>query len=46
MPKSTVEYWNPLIEANKNLWKPLSGLEEAIEELTLSIESKLVNTPV
>jgi ChrR Cupin-like domain len=38
MPKSTIEYWNPLIQANQSLWKPIAGLEEMVEELTLSIE--------
>ena len=40
MPKSTIEYWNPLIQANKSLWKPLPGLEEMVEELTLSIDGE------
>ncbi len=38
MPKSTIEYWNPLQQANQSLWKPISGLEEMVEELTLSID--------
>jgi hypothetical protein len=38
MPKSTIEYWNPLDRANKTLWKPIAGLEEMVEELTLSID--------
>ena len=40
MPKSTIEYWNPLIKANKSLWKPLPRLAEMVEELTLSIDVK------
>jgi ChrR Cupin-like domain len=40
MPKSTIEYWNPLIQAHKNLWKPIPGLEEMVEELTLSIDTE------
>jgi flagellar biosynthesis protein FliP len=40
MPKSTIEYWNPLIQTDKNLWKPIPGLEEMVEELTLSIDTK------
>ncbi len=38
MPKSTIEYWNPLDRVNQNLWKPLPGLAEMVEELTLSID--------
>jgi hypothetical protein len=38
MPKSTIEYWNPLDRANQTLWQPISGLEEMVEELTLSID--------
>jgi hypothetical protein len=38
MPKSTIEYWNPLARVNKTLWKPIAGLEEMVEELTLSID--------
>jgi ChrR Cupin-like domain len=40
MSKSTIEYWNPLIQTNKNLWQPIPGLEEMVEELTLSIDTK------
>jgi ChrR Cupin-like domain len=40
MPKSTIEYWNPLIQAHKKLWKPLPELEELVEELTLSIDTE------
>jgi ChrR Cupin-like domain len=40
MPKSTIEYWNPLIQANKKLWKPIPELEGMVEELTLSIDIK------
>jgi hypothetical protein len=38
MPKSTIEYWNPLDLANQSLWKPIAGLEGMVEELTLSID--------
>jgi ChrR Cupin-like domain len=38
MPKSTIEYWNPLDRANQTLWQPIAGLEEMVEELTLSID--------
>jgi hypothetical protein len=38
MPKSTIEYWNPLHQANQSLWKSIAGLEEMVEELTLSID--------
>jgi hypothetical protein len=40
MPKSTIEYWNPLDRVNQNLWKPLPGLAEMVEELTLSIDTE------
>jgi hypothetical protein len=38
MSKSTIEYWNPLIQANKKLWRLIPELEEMVEELTLSID--------
>jgi ChrR Cupin-like domain len=40
MPKSTIEYWNPLDRANQSLWQPIAGLEEMVEELTLSIDTE------
>ncbi len=38
MSKSTVTYWNPLLSENKNQWKPIEGMEEFAEELTLAID--------
>jgi len=38
MSKSTVTYWNPLLSKNKNKWKPIKGMEEFAEELTLAID--------
>lgn len=38
MSKSTIQYWNPLLSENKNQWKPIEGLEEFAEELTLAID--------
>ena len=40
MPKSTVTYWNPLLSENKDQWKPIDGMEEFAEELTLSIDEE------
>jgi hypothetical protein len=40
MPKSTITYWNPMIEENKKKWSPIKGLEGIAEELTLSIDEK------
>ena len=41
MSKTTTTYWNPLIEANKNKWSPIKGLEGIAEELTLSIDENI-----
>lgn len=38
MTKSTITYWNPLISSNYEEWKPIEGLEDMAEELTLSID--------
>lgn len=40
MPKSTIEYWNPLSQNNQDQWQPIAGLEQFAEELTLSIDSE------
>jgi hypothetical protein len=40
MPKSTIEYWNPLYPTHQDQWQPIVGLEEFAEELTLSIDAK------
>ena len=40
MSKSTITYWNPLIEENKKKWTPIKGLEGIAEELTLSIDER------
>lgn len=39
MTKSTITYWNPLDASNKNEWRPITGMEDIAEELTLSIDS-------
>jgi len=38
MAKSTVTYWNPLANVSKSEWRPISGLEDMAEEITLSID--------
>jgi len=38
MAKSTITYWNPLLSENNNQWKPIDGMEEFAEELTLAID--------
>jgi hypothetical protein len=38
MTKSTVTYWNPLYSENDGRWKPIDGLEDVAEEITLSID--------
>jgi hypothetical protein len=40
MPKSTIKYWNPLSQSNKDQWQLIAGLEEFAEELTLSIDTE------
>jgi hypothetical protein len=36
MSKSTITYWNPLSPQNQDHWKPISEMENSVEELTLS----------
>ena len=38
MAKTTKTYWNPLLVENEKLWRPIEGLEEVAEELTLAID--------
>ncbi len=38
MPKSRTTYWNPLFSENKDQWRPIEGMEEFAEELTLAID--------
>lgn len=38
MPKGTATYWNTLGQENHNHWKPVTGLEGMVEELTLSVD--------
>jgi hypothetical protein len=38
MAKTTTKYWNALGPDSKQMWKPIRGLEDIAEELTLSID--------
>jgi len=38
MAKTTQTYWNPLLSENLRKWRPIEGLEDAAEELTLSTD--------
>ncbi len=38
MPKSTIQYWNPLLSVNKDQWNSIAGIEEFAAELTLAID--------
>ncbi|MFZ1641293.1 MAG: cupin domain-containing protein [Candidatus Contendobacter sp.] len=38
MAKSTTTYWNPLSPESRERWTPIPGLEDMVEELTLSID--------
>jgi len=38
MAKSTAPYWNPFTSENQGQWTPVNGLEEMVEELTLSVD--------
>jgi ChrR Cupin-like domain len=38
MSKTTTQYWNALAPDSKHRWKPIQGLENSAEELTLSID--------
>jgi len=40
MSKSTIKYWNPLSLKSADKWRPIEGLENLAEELTLSIDEK------
>lgn len=40
MPKTTITYWNPLTPDNSAQWKPVSGLQGMVEEVTLSIDDE------
>jgi len=40
MSKSTTTYWNPLDLANKSHWRPIEGMEDMAEELTLSMDEE------
>ncbi len=45
MAKTTITYWNPLEPDCAAHWEPIEGLEGMADELTLSIDEKLANTP-
>lgn len=38
MSKSTVQYWNPLLQKNAQSWSPIDGMDNKAEELTLAID--------
>ncbi|MGR8978677.1 MAG: cupin domain-containing protein [Gammaproteobacteria bacterium] len=38
MTKSTTIYWNALKPESRDLWVPVKGLENVVEELTLSFD--------
>ncbi len=38
MSKTTTTYWNPLDPSQNSAWTPISGLEDMVEELTLSCD--------
>ncbi len=40
MPKTTQTYWNPLLPENSHRWKPIEGMEDIAEELTLAMDEK------
>ena len=40
MSKSITTYWNPLDLENKIHWRPIEGMEDMAEELTLSIDKE------
>jgi hypothetical protein len=40
MTKTTSTYWNVLKPENKDKWQPVDGLEDVVEELTLSIDNE------
>ena len=39
MAKTTTTYWNPLRAENRRQWTPVAGLEQMVEELTLSVDA-------
>jgi len=40
MSKTTAKYWNTLGSESSERWKPVKGLEDIAEELTLSIDEE------
>lgn len=38
MPKSTLSYWNALAGENKHRWEPVPGLDDIVQQLTLSMD--------
>jgi len=40
MPKSTIQYWNPLFPENNIKWEPIGGMDGFAEELTLAIDEE------
>ncbi|CAM2951398.1 cupin domain-containing protein [Moritella viscosa] len=38
MSKSTIEYWNVLVSANKSKWDVIADTNEQLEQLTLSMD--------
>jgi len=40
MSKSTKTYWNPLLSENKLRWKPVAGMHDVAEEITLAIDEE------
>jgi quercetin dioxygenase-like cupin family protein len=38
MPKTTMTYWNALQAENAHHWKPIDGMNDLAEELTLAID--------
>jgi hypothetical protein len=40
MSKSTAAYWNPLSPENRKEWKPVEGLEDMAEEITLAVDKE------
>lgn len=40
MSKTTIQYWNPLLPENNTNWKPIEGMDNFVEELTLAIDEE------
>ena len=38
MSKSTIQYWNPLLDTHKTRWQSIDGMNGLAEELTLAID--------